>query len=137
VNFTVPFSKNAAWFADWRSYAYTMLSRAPCHDRIEGCRYDTALCAAVLACHAAVIEADSTRGERLFTSLGCIQCHSLNGQGGHIGPDLGQMIDRGFTPAKLAATMWHAPAMWQAMRGRPQVISASRPPRICSPGLLL
>ena len=30
---------------------------------------------------------------------------------------LGRMIDRGFTPATLAATMWnHAPAMWAAMR---------------------
>ena len=29
------------------------------------------------------------------------------------------MLDRGFTPASLAATMWnHAPGMWAAMRDR-------------------
>ncbi len=32
---------------------------------------------------------------------------------------LGRMLDRGFTPATLAATMWnHAPGMWAAMRDR-------------------
>ena len=29
------------------------------------------------------------------------------------------MVDRGFTPSTLAATMWnHAPGMWAAMRDR-------------------
>jgi len=45
------------------------------------------------------------------------ECHSVNGKGGSIGPELGRVVDRGFTPATLAATMWnHAPAMWAAMR---------------------
>ena len=34
--------------------------------------------------HAATLAADSARGERLFESLSCIQCHSVNGQGGHL-----------------------------------------------------
>ena len=71
------------------------------------------------ALHAAAIAADSSRGEQLFQTLSCIQCHSINGQGGKIGPDLGRRLDRSFTPAALAATMWnHAPAMWAAMRQR-------------------
>jgi mono/diheme cytochrome c family protein len=67
----------------------------------------------------ATFSADSSRGERLFETLSCVQCHSVNGKGGKAAPDLGQMVDRGFTPATLAATMWnHAPGMWAAMRDR-------------------
>ena len=69
------------------------------------------------ACPAADIAMDSARGERLFRSLNCIGCHRVNGEGGMIGPDLSRRIDRNFTPAGLASTMWnHAPTMWTAMR---------------------
>ena len=55
----------------------------------------------------------------LFETLTCVQCHSVNGTVANIAPDLGRMLDRSFTPATLAATMWnHAPAMWSAMRER-------------------
>jgi mono/diheme cytochrome c family protein len=71
------------------------------------------------AAHAASVPADSSRGERLFTSLSCVQCHSVNGVGGKFAADLGRRIDRNFTPASLASTMWnHAPSMWAAMRER-------------------
>ncbi len=77
------------------------------------------LLVSALAAQAAGFTADSARGERLFTTLACIQCHSINGKGGKVAPDLGQMEDRDFTPASLAATMWnHAPGMWAAMRDR-------------------
>src|SRR5271163_1340930 len=46
--------------------------------------------------------ADSARGRQLFTTLSCVQCHSVNGAGGSLGPDLGKIVDRGFTPAMLA-----------------------------------
>jgi len=76
-----------------------------------------ALSCAVLRADA--IAADSARGAQLFETLACIQCHSINGKGGTTGPDLGHRIDRNFTPAGLAATMWnHAPAMWASMRAR-------------------
>ncbi len=69
--------------------------------------------------HAEIIAADSTRGARLFETQGCIQCHSVNGTGGHVGPDLGRRFDRNYTPATLASLMWnHAPTMWTAMRDR-------------------
>ena len=74
------------------------------------------LVSALAAC-AAGFTADSVRGERLFQTLACIQCHSVGGTGGTAAPDLGRIEDRGFTPASLAATMWnHAPAMWASMR---------------------
>ena len=59
---------------------------------------------------------DSARGQLLFQSEGCVQCHSIDGKGGKIGPDLGKRIDRNYTPALLASVMWnHAPVMWAAM----------------------
>lgn len=71
----------------------------------------------VVSLHAATVAADSERGEKLFETLSCVQCHSVNGKGGTVGPDLGRRIDRDFTPASLAATMWnHAPTMWASMR---------------------
>jgi mono/diheme cytochrome c family protein len=69
--------------------------------------------------HAATPAADSTRGAAVFESQSCIQCHALDGVGPKIGPDLGRLIDRGFTPAMFTSTMWnHAPSMLAAMRAR-------------------
>jgi mono/diheme cytochrome c family protein len=60
--------------------------------------------------------ADSERGAQVFQTQHCGECHALNGAGPKIGPDLGRLVDRGFTPDMLAGTMWnHAPAMWNAM----------------------
>lgn len=64
---------------------------------------------------ASVFEADARRGAELFGSEMCLRCHSINGQGGRLGPDLGRRTDRDYTPATLASLMWnHAPAMWKA-----------------------
>lgn len=70
----------------------------------------------VMNAHAQVVSADSSRGARLFETQGCIQCHSVAGKGGQIGPDLSRRVDRDYTPATLASLMWnHAPTMWTAM----------------------
>src|SRR6266566_2209698 len=62
---------------------------------------------------------DSARGEKLFQSEGCIECHSVDGKGGKTAPDLGKRIDRNYTPALLVSVMWnHAPTMWAAMERR-------------------
>jgi mono/diheme cytochrome c family protein len=73
--------------------------------------------------------ADSVRGRQLFGTLSCVQCHGVNGNGGSAAPDLGRIVDRGFTPASLAATMWnHAPKMWAAMQqqGMPAGVLSER-----------
>ena len=77
----------------------------------------TLLLLVAVAGRAAIVEADSARGARLFETLSCVQCHGVNGKGGTVGPDLGRVVNREFTPARLAATMWnHAPEMWASMR---------------------
>lgn len=66
----------------------------------------------------ATIPMDSQRGDKLFETQGCVQCHKLKGKGGSMAPDLGRVLDRAYTPAELASTMWnHAPTMWARIRG--------------------
>jgi mono/diheme cytochrome c family protein len=63
------------------------------------------------------VPGDARRGEQIFRSQQCIQCHSVNGKGGHAAPDLATKVDRDFTPTVMASLMWnHAPDMWAAMR---------------------
>jgi len=73
-----------------------------------------------LACSlfaSSVIPGDARRGEQLFDSEQCIQCHSVKGRGGTIAPDLARRVDRDFTPTVMASLMWnHAPDMWAAMK---------------------
>lgn len=65
---------------------------------------------------AAVLVGDSTRGAALFKSQSCETCHSVNGEGGKMAPDLGKRSSRGYSPSDLSALMWnHAPQMWSAM----------------------
>src|ERR1019366_6884949 len=66
---------------------------------------------------ASIIAGDARRGEQLFQSEQCIQCHSLKGKGGTLAPDLSRRVDRDYTPAVMASLMWnHAPDMWAAMK---------------------
>jgi cytochrome c2 len=56
------------------------------------------------------------RGRLVFEQKGCITCHSIQGEGGKVGPDLGQRKFYGSAP-DLAAVMWtHAPEMLRRMR---------------------
>ena len=71
------------------------------------------------ALSAATPAADSARGAQVFDSESCSQCHRVNGDGPTVGPDLGRLIDRGFTLSLFDSTIWnHAPSMWAAMRAR-------------------
>ena len=64
-----------------------------------------------------VIPGDSSRGAKIFESEQCIRCHAVNGRGGRIGLDLGRTVNRAYTPAQLASTMWnHAPVMFGAIK---------------------
>ena len=85
----------------------------------------TAILGGVLAVHdrgtllrwSVFLSTDLDQGRVVFQQKGCIQCHSVNGVGGKMGPDLGG--ERG-DPAGLAflvTAMWnHAPNMWEYMR---------------------
>ena len=86
--------------------------------RIAGISAALVLAVAAQAAELPVIPGDSTRGARLFESEQCIKCHAVNGRGGKIGLDLGRTVNRNYTPAQLASTMWnHAPVMWAAIEG--------------------
>lgn len=68
------------------------------------------------AAQGAMTIGDSEKGAALFKSQNCVTCHSVNGEGGKSGPDLGKRSSRGYTPSDLTALMWnHAPQMWTAM----------------------
>ncbi len=59
---------------------------------------------------------DPDRGEELFSSKGCIQCHAIQGRGQHIGPDLAENPSLQ-VPFIWAQEMWnHAPRMEELIR---------------------
>jgi mono/diheme cytochrome c family protein len=70
---------------------------------------------------------DPLAGSRVFGSKGCVTCHSVNGLGGKVAPDLARtMKPRSFVD--LAAAMWnHLPQMADRMKqlgiARPQLDS--------------
>src|SRR5579871_367180 len=75
------------------------------------------LLAASSALAANEVLGEARRGEQVFLTEHCVECHNTNGRGGTLASDLGKHIDRDFTPAAMAALMWnHAPEMWPAMR---------------------
>ena len=55
-------------------------------------------------------------GEQLFTSKGCVQCHTVGGKGGRVGPAL-EALKGASSPVLIAAAMWnHGPGMAEAMK---------------------
>jgi cytochrome c2 len=63
-----------------------------------------------------LLPGDADRGKDVFRTESCEMCHSINGEGGKIAPDLGQGVERGFSPYVMAGLLWnHAPAMWASM----------------------
>jgi len=66
-------------------------------------------------------------GRELFVEKKCVQCHSIGGVGGQVGPDLvGLGVRR--SPVEFAATIWNkAPAMMAAMATRNITVPQLRP----------
>jgi cytochrome c2 len=61
---------------------------------------------------------DPMAGERLFTERGCVRCHAIWGNGGKLGPDLGQE-GLGRSLLQLAGMFWnHTPRMIETVRSR-------------------
>ncbi len=57
------------------------------------------------------------RGETLFTQKRCVECHSVRGHGGNVGPDLAIVLKGSLM--RIAGTMWnHGPKMWAKMAER-------------------
>lgn len=66
-------------------------------------------------------------GRQLFAEKRCIQCHSVGGVGGKVGPDLVEMGVRR-SPIEFAATIWNKqPLMLAAMTQRAITIPQLRP----------
>jgi len=64
---------------------------------------------------------DPARGERVFASRSCAECHGPNARSDHQGPELAE-ADATRAPERLVAAMWnHAPVMSEAIlaEGRP------------------
>lgn len=55
---------------------------------------------------------DLAKGETILVRKGCLKCHNLRGEGGRIGPDLGQRRAVYDSPVAWTAAMWiHTPRM--------------------------
>jgi cytochrome c2 len=66
-----------------------------------------------------LLPGDIKEGWKVFYRKGCIQCHSIWGEGGKGGPDLGTLPQAYVSQAQLAALMWnHGPEMWERMIAR-------------------
>ena len=62
------------------------------------------------------IPGNAERGWAVFQNR-CIRCHSVRGQGGGVGPELGPERDFPLTTGQFAGVLWnHAPAMLQQAR---------------------
>lgn len=62
---------------------------------------------------------DVKEGWKIFNGKNCSQCHSIWGEGGKGGPDLGHLPEHYVSQAHLAALLWnHDPEMWGRMAAK-------------------
>lgn len=58
---------------------------------------------------------NAVKGKALVKEKGCLHCHSVNGEGGDIGPDF-TSLDFSCSLTEIAGRMWnHGPRMWEEM----------------------
>ena len=73
---------------------------------------------------AGLLPASPERGWKVFQSKSCIGCHSVEGKGGRIGPELGPGRQLPLSIVQFAGLMWkHSPEVWRA----PEARNAPRP----------
>ena len=66
-----------------------------------------------------LLPGDIKEGWKVFNQKKCIECHSIWGEGGKGGPDLGPSPGSYLSQSQLAALMWnHGPEMWGGMIAR-------------------
>ena len=74
-----------------------------------------------------VLPGRSEAGRAVFIEKRCVECHSVRGQGGHVGPDLAERT-RQMSLNDFATAMWNkAPAMLAAMQARAVPVPAMKP----------
>src|SRR4030095_12108225 len=74
-----------------------------------------------------VLPGRSEAGRAVFAEKRCIDCHSVRGQGGHVGPDLAERT-RQMSLNDFATAMWNkAPAMLAAMKARAVPVPTVKP----------
>src|SRR5512139_1764743 len=62
---------------------------------------------------------DIKEGWKVFTLKKCSACHSIWGEGGKGGPDLGILPESYVSQSQIAALMWnHWPEMWGKMAAK-------------------
>ena len=66
-----------------------------------------------------LLPGDVKEGWKVFATKKCNLCHSIWGEGGNGGPDLGTLPESYVSQSQLAALMWnHGPEMWGRMSAR-------------------
>ena len=66
-----------------------------------------------------LLPGDIKEGWKVFTLKKCSACHSIWGEGGKGGPDLGTLPESYVSQSQLAALMWnHWPEMWGKMAAK-------------------
>ena len=74
-----------------------------------------------------VLPGRADAGRKLFAEKRCIDCHSIHGQGGRVGPDLAERT-RQMSLNEFATAMWNkAPAMLEAMKARAVPVPTMKP----------